>query len=279
VKFVKNETFTYFSSYSRAQKCAMGVHTFSHSSVEAEPIPVPPATDGPSSSSPYQPSDLYNKDLLYTFLFCLGVLYIFAVLVYGFLPTEREEKKARGGGGGSVRRHDFAGLLTAGIRGWKSLAGAGGRKGRRKNVPGGDLRPGRYKAGPFKNVAWHPEVRTSSSTTRTSIGRRGQRSSGAHRGGHSNLVGVHIIHLGRRCGLVVQRANSLMGGRAFDPEPRQPLSHSTDWCFTPLPGSGWQVLFDSQYGSIGSKKSDTLQKLVAAGQPAPAPRKKKIHLV
>jgi hypothetical protein len=61
----------------------------------------------------------------------------------------------------------------------------------------------------------------------------------------------------------------------FDPEPRQPLSHSRDWCFTPLPGSGWQVLFDSQHGWIAdSKKSDTLQKLVV-GQPEPDPQKKK----
>ncbi len=86
---------------------------------------------------------------------------------------------------------------------------------------------------------------------------------------------------GRRCGLVVQRANSLTGGRAFDPEPRQPLFHSRDWCFTPLPGSGWQVLFDSQHGSICSEKSDTLQKLVA-GQPESDPQKKEtiegVHL-
>jgi hypothetical protein len=73
---------------------------------------------------------------------------------------------------------------------------------------------------------------------------------------------------------VVQRANSLTGGRAFDPKPQQHLSHSRDWCFTPIPGSGWQVLFDSQHGSIGSEKSDTLQKL-AAGQPEPNPQKKK----
>jgi hypothetical protein len=45
-------------------------------------------------------------------------------------------------------------------------------------------------------------------------------------------------------------------------------------CFTTLPGSGWQVLFDSQHGSIGSKKSDTWQKMVA-GQPEPHPQKKK----
>jgi hypothetical protein len=71
---------------------------------------------------------------------------------------------------------------------------------------------------------------------------------------------------------VVQRANSLTGGRAFDPEPWQPLFHSRDWCFTPLPGFGWQVLFDSQHGLIGSEKSDTLQKLVA-GKPEPDPQK------
>jgi hypothetical protein len=74
---------------------------------------------------------------------------------------------------------------------------------------------------------------------------------------------------------VVQRANSPTGGRAFDPnKPRQPLSRSRDWCFTPLPGSGWQILFDAQHGSIDSKKLDTLQKLVA-GQPEHNPLKKK----
>jgi hypothetical protein len=72
---------------------------------------------------------------------------------------------------------------------------------------------------------------------------------------------------------VVQRANSLTRGRAFDPEPQQPLSHSRDWCFTPLLGSGWQVLFNSQHGSIGPEKSDTLQKMVT-GQPEPDPLKK-----
>jgi hypothetical protein len=36
----------------------------------------------------------------------------------------------------------------------------------------------------------------------------------------------------------------------------------------------YPVLFDSQYGSIGSEKSDTLQKMVA-GQPEPDPQKKK----
>jgi hypothetical protein len=92
----------------------------------------------------------------------------------------------------------------------------------------------------------------------------------------AQLISVHSQkpYLGRRCGLVVQRANSLTGGRAFDPKQQQPLSHSRGWCFTPLPGSGWQVLFDSQHGSIGSKKSDTLQKLVA-GQPKPNPQRKK----
>jgi hypothetical protein len=44
-------------------------------------------------------------------------------------------------------------------------------------------------------------------------------------------------------------------------------------CFTTLPGYGWQVLFDSQHGSIGSEKSDTLQKMVAV-QPEPDPQKK-----
>ncbi len=47
--------------------------------------------------------------------------------------------------------------------------------------------------------------------------------------------------MGRRCGLVVQRANFFTGGRALDPKPRQPLSHSRDWGFTPRPGSGWQA--------------------------------------
>jgi hypothetical protein len=73
---------------------------------------------------------------------------------------------------------------------------------------------------------------------------------------------------------VVQRANSLTGGCGFDPKPRQPFSHSRDWSFTPLPGSGWQVLFDSQHGLIGSKKIDTLQKLVAR-QPEPITQEKK----
>jgi hypothetical protein len=62
--------------------------------------------------------------------------------------------------------------------------------------------------------------------------------------------------------VVQQRANSFTGGRAFDPEPRQPLPHSRDWCFAPLSGSGWQVLFEYEHGSIGSEKSDTLQKMV-----------------
>jgi hypothetical protein len=74
---------------------------------------------------------------------------------------------------------------------------------------------------------------------------------------------------------VVQRANSFTGGRAFDPEPRQPLSHSRDWCFSPLPGSGWQVLFDSQKGSIGSEKSDTLQKNWWRDSQNPIHKKKK----
>jgi hypothetical protein len=74
---------------------------------------------------------------------------------------------------------------------------------------------------------------------------------------------------------MVQRANSLTGGHAFNPEPRQPLSHSRDRCFTPLLESDWQVLFNSQHGSIGSKKKlETLQKLVA-GQPEPNPQQKK----
>jgi hypothetical protein len=54
------------------------------------------------------------------------------------------------------------------------------------------------------------------------------------------------------CGLVVQRAKSRKGDRAFNAKPRQP-PYSRNWCFTPLPGSGWQVLFDSKHGSIGCK--------------------------
>jgi hypothetical protein len=42
-------------------------------------------------------------------------------------------------------------------------------------------------------------------------------------------------------------------------------------------GSGWQVLFDSQHGLIGSEKSDTLQKMVTR-QPEPDPQKKKKKL-
>ncbi len=38
------------------------------------------------------------------------------------------------------------------------------------------------------------------------------------------------------------------------PNPGNPFSHSRDWCSPPLPGSGRQVLFDSEHGSIGSKK-------------------------
>jgi hypothetical protein len=38
--------------------------------------------------------------------------------------------------------------------------------------------------------------------------------------------------------------------------------------------AAWQVLFDSQHGSIGSEKLDTWKKLVA-GQPEPDPQKKK----
>jgi hypothetical protein len=62
-------------------------------------------------------------------------------------------------------------------------------------------------------------------------------------------------------------------GCAFHPKPRQPLSHSRDWCFAPLPGSGWQVLLNFQDGSIGSEILDILQKLVA-GRPEPGPQKK-----
>jgi hypothetical protein len=74
---------------------------------------------------------------------------------------------------------------------------------------------------------------------------------------------------------VVQRANCLTGERTFDPKPRQPIFHSRDWGFTSPPGYGWQVLFNSQHGLIGSEKLDTLQKLVV-GQPDPAPQKKKL---
>jgi hypothetical protein len=70
--------------------------------------------------------------------------------------------------------------------------------------------------------------------------------------GVSCLFNPLTISVGRQSGLVVQRANYLAGGYAFDPEPQQPLSHSRDWCFTPVPGSGWQVLLNSQHGSIGS---------------------------
>jgi hypothetical protein len=60
------------------------------------------------------------------------------------------------------------------------------------------------------------------------------------------------------------------------PNPGTPFPTLGIGCFTPLPGSGWQVLFHSQHGSIGSKKSDTLQKMVA-GQPEPDPQKKKVQ--
>jgi hypothetical protein len=49
------------------------------------------------------------------------------------------------------------------------------------------------------------------------------------------------------------------GARSI-PNPGNPFPTLGIGCFTPLPGSGWQVLFDSQHGSIGSEKSDTLQK-------------------
>jgi hypothetical protein len=59
------------------------------------------------------------------------------------------------------------------------------------------------------------------------------------------------------------------------PNPGNPFpnSHSRDWCFIPLPGSGWQVLFDSQHGSIGSEKPDTLQKFVAGHSQNPIHKK------
>jgi hypothetical protein len=63
------------------------------------------------------------------------------------------------------------------------------------------------------------------------------------------------------------------GARSI-PNPGTPFPTLGIGCFTLLPGSGWQVLFDSQHGSIGSEKSDTLQKMVA-GQPEPDPQKKK----
>ncbi len=85
----------------------------------------------------------------------------------------------------------------------------------------------------------------------------------------------HKFSQGRRCGFMVQRANSLTGGRAFDPEPRQPLSHSRDWCFTPLPGSDWQVLFDSQHGSIGSERIGHLAKNWWRDSQNPIHKKKK----
>jgi hypothetical protein len=63
------------------------------------------------------------------------------------------------------------------------------------------------------------------------------------------------------------------GARSI-PNPGTPFPTLGIGCFTPLPGSGWRVLFDSQHGSIGSEKSDTLQKM-GAGQPEPDPQKKK----
>jgi hypothetical protein len=59
------------------------------------------------------------------------------------------------------------------------------------------------------------------------------------------------------------------------PNPGTPFPTLGIGCFTPLPGSGWQVLFNSQHGLIGSEKLDTLQKMVA-GQPEPDPQKKTI---
>ncbi len=63
-------------------------------------------------------------------------------------------------------------------------------------------------------------------------------------------------------------------GACSIPNPGTPFPTLGIGCFTPILGSGWQVLFDSQNVSIGSEKSDTLQKLVA-GQPGPDPQKKK----
>jgi hypothetical protein len=59
------------------------------------------------------------------------------------------------------------------------------------------------------------------------------------------------------------------------PNPGNPFPTLEIGCFTPLPGSAWQDLFDSQHGSTGSVKSDTLQKMVA-GQQEPDPHKKKV---
>jgi hypothetical protein len=56
-----------------------------------------------------------------------------------------------------------------------------------------------------------------------------------------------------------------------NPFPTLRIGVSPLW---PLPGSSWQVLFDSLYGLIGSEKSDTLQKLVL-GQSEPDSQKKK----
>jgi hypothetical protein len=66
---------------------------------------------------------------------------------------------------------------------------------------------------------------------------------------------------------------SAQEGACSMPNPRTPFPTLGIGCFTPLPGSGWQVLFDSQLGSIGSEKSDTLQKMVA-GQPEPNAQKR-----
>jgi hypothetical protein len=88
------------------------------------------------------------------------------------------------------------------------------------------------------------------------------------------LTSGKIIIQGRGCGLVVQRANSFTGGRAFDPKPRHPLSHSRDRVLHPSSGI-WlagSVRFSTWLDWF--QKSDTLQKMVA-GQPEPDPQKEK----
>ncbi len=79
----------------------------------------------------------------------------------------------------------------------------------------------------------------------------------------------------RRCGLVVQPAiTPTRKGARLIPNPGTPSPTLGIRCFIPLPGSGWQVLFDLKNGSIGSEKSDTLQKI--GGGTARTQSKKKI---
>ncbi len=61
------------------------------------------------------------------------------------------------------------------------------------------------------------------------------------------------------------------GARSI-PNPGTPFPTLGIGCFAAHLRSGWQVLFDSQHGSIGFEKSDTLQKLMA-WQPEPDPQK------